>query len=120
MDFISFEQSIAFIDAFQDIYGIDLSEGSEGPFLDGSVHHGVYSGAGEPLSSHTLNPNDDSRILMQNDVDGTGGKPLYGGNPFGGICRDASGNSYSSVQGSITTVVNGTAAVELDKCFNFC
>jgi hypothetical protein len=40
MDLMSFEQVNAFIEAFQDLYGIDLSADVDGPFLNGTVHHG--------------------------------------------------------------------------------
>ena len=42
MEFMCFEQRTAFIAAFQDIYGLDLSKTLKGPFLEGSVHHGEF------------------------------------------------------------------------------
>jgi hypothetical protein len=69
MTLMSYDQQIAFIDAVQDVYGIDLEARPREPILKGMVHYGVYTGAGEPVTLHTLDPNDDSRVLMQNDVE---------------------------------------------------
>jgi len=38
MEFMSFEQKLAFIAAAEDLYGLDFTETP--PFLKGTVHHG--------------------------------------------------------------------------------
>ncbi len=48
--------------------GIDVWTSDDGPFLKNAIRHGVYSGKGEPLSSHALDPNVDTRVLMQVDT----------------------------------------------------
>jgi len=65
MDLMSYEQQFAFVEAFQDAYGVNISAASKKEFLNATVHHGLYTGSGDPLSAHSLNPNDDSRVLMQ-------------------------------------------------------
>lgn len=40
MEFMDYQQSIAFIAAFQDIFGIDTSAEQADPFLKGLTHYG--------------------------------------------------------------------------------
>jgi len=40
MEFMSFEQKLAFIAAAEDLYGLDFTETP--PFLKGTVHHGRF------------------------------------------------------------------------------
>jgi len=117
MEFMLYEGSIAFIAAVKDVFGIDLSSNDE-PILEGTVHHGVYTGPGDPLSSHTLDPNDDSRVLMQ--VDSTGAiaildEPYDTTNPsFDGICLDSLEQQYSFVKSV------ALAQIDLQACPEFC
>ena len=43
MEFMAYDQGIAFVAAVQDIYGIDLSKDPKGPILKDSVRHGMLN-----------------------------------------------------------------------------
>ena len=42
MEFMYFEQTTAFIAAFEDLYGINTAGAQGEPFLKGTVHHGKF------------------------------------------------------------------------------
>lgn len=56
-------QAIAFLNALADIEGLDGTPPFT-PFLDDSMHFGVFSGTGDPLASSTINPNAKYRALL--------------------------------------------------------
>lgn len=66
MEFMDIQQSTAFVDAFEDIFRINLGENVADSLLQSNVFRtAVINGRGDPLSSSSANPNSKYRALIQ-------------------------------------------------------
>lgn len=92
----------------------------------------MYSGPGTPVTLHTLNPNDVSRVLMQNDVaqvDGVSGDSAYDYDlttaGFDGECLDKFSGRYSTIARTKFSFEGGDQGLQgltdtLETCISFC